>query len=389
MPGQSQPSSRHRPVVVAAIVGVLGVGSVAVLLPMLFLIGLGAASSAADDPSEEALREIPEVVLDAYLQAALDVEDVRSECTGLSWTVLAGIGKVESGHATGAAIITDAGLVSPPILGPVLDGTGAGGNTDPVYDTDDGKWDGHREYDRAVGPMQFLPATWESLGQDGNRDGQKSPHNVYDAALAAAVHVCGDGPSDMTDLETLRQGIYSYNQSWAYVDEVLAWADVYGAVGGTPPPGPFDPPPGGGPGPWGGHENGRIPASALCPQDWDRPELLRCDATSGLAELNTAFKARFGTSLPVLDSYRTYAQQVALKEYWCSIGACHMAATPGHSNHGWGLAVDFSGPIAMFGTTEHEWMQRHAPDYGWHHPAWAKPGRGKEEPWHWEWGQAP
>ncbi len=140
----------------------------------------------------------------------------------------------------------------------------------------------------------------------------------------------------------------------------------------------------GGAGAWGGYENGRIPASALCPLVWAPGQLLRCDAASALSELDAAYQAQFGTHISITDSYRDYAGQVAARERWCARGACHMAATPGTSNHGWALALDLGGGINSWGTTERAWMVANAPAAGWISPDWAQPGRGKEEPWHWE-----
>ena len=61
-----------------------------------------------------------------------------------------------------------------------------------------------------------------------------------------------------------------------------------------------------------------------------------------------------------------------------------LAAVPGTSNHGWGLAVDLCGGIERFGTAQYAWMVANAGRFGFLHPTWADPGRGREEPWHWE-----
>lgn len=139
-------------------------------------------------------------------------------------------------------------------------------------------------------------------------------------------------------------------------------------------------PSGSGAGPWGGHENGRIPAVALCPITHAPHHLLRCDAARGFEALNRSFQAAFGRPIAVTDAYRDYASQVRLKRE-----KGRMAATPGTSNHGWGLAVDLGGGINRFGTREHEWMRAHAPAHGWVHPPWAQAGGSLPEPWHWEW----
>ena len=69
--------------------------------------------------------------------------------------LLAAIGQIESGSAGGRQIGPDH-KVNPPIYGPVLDG----GPFAAIRDTDGGLFDGDVVWDRAVGPMQFIPGTW-------------------------------------------------------------------------------------------------------------------------------------------------------------------------------------------------------------------------------------
>lgn len=126
-------------------------------------------------------------------------------------------------------------------------------------------------------------------------------------------------------------------------------------------------------------ENGRLKNNQLRSLSWAPQHRLTPAAADALERLNKAYKARFGKNLYVSDSYRTYARQVALKA-----AKGKFAATPGTSNHGWGLAVDLGGGVNRFGTPEHEWMLANAPSYGWTHPSWAKQGQATPEPWHWE-----
>lgn len=134
-----------------------------------------------------------------------------------------------------------------------------------------------------------------------------------------------------------------------------------------------------GAGPWGGHQNGRIPVTALCPVKSAPGHTLRCDAASAFDRMSAAYEQTFGRPISVTDSYRTYQQQVVLKKR-----KGRMAATPGKSNHGWGLAVDLGGGINSFGTAQHRWMRANAPKFGWVHPAWARSNGSLPEPWHWE-----
>jgi hypothetical protein len=128
-----------------------------------------------------------------------------------------------------------------------------------------------------------------------------------------------------------------------------------------------------------GYTNGRIPADVLCPLPFAPGHLLRCDAAERLTALSAEFEEEFGYPIPLTDSYRSYAMQVAVKGT-----KPHLAAIPGTSNHGWGLAIDLDDPIAGGSSPEYVWLRLHAPDYGWDNPSWAQLGGAKPEPWHFE-----
>jgi membrane-bound lytic murein transglycosylase B len=175
-------------------------------------------------------RGIPGRVLAAYRTAAARTATELPGCH-LPWQLLAGIGKVESGHATGRPIDT-AGTITRPIIGIALDGTHG---TARVPDTDNGTLDGDTHWDRAVGLMQFIPSTWTGAGRDGNADNARNPHNIDDATLAAAGYLCAHH-RDLTNPTQLRAAILAYNPSASYLRAVLAWADGYTTAGATPTP---------------------------------------------------------------------------------------------------------------------------------------------------------
>jgi hypothetical protein len=129
---------------------------------------------------------------------------------------------------------------------------------------------------------------------------------------------------------------------------------------------------------WGGYPNGLIPPSAMCPLGV-AGHSLRCDAAAAYRAMSTAFADAFGTPICITDSYRTYASQVRLYGQKPAL-----AAVPGTSNHGWGLAVDLCGGIERFRTAQYNWMKANSARFGFLHPDWAEPGNGREEPWHWE-----
>ncbi|MGW0556399.1 lytic murein transglycosylase [Streptomyces sp. NPDC002926] len=163
---------------------------------------------------------IPATVLAAYKQAERTIAGSDPGCH-VPWQLLAAIGKVESGQARGGNVDANGTTLSP-ILGPVLNGVGFAN----ISDTDNGAYDGDATHDRAVGPMQFIPSTWEKWGEDANSDGRRDPNNVYDAALAAGRYLCADG-RDLAVKAHLDRAILGYNHSQEYLRTVLSWFEYY------------------------------------------------------------------------------------------------------------------------------------------------------------------
>jgi hypothetical protein len=176
------------------------------------------------------------VAMDAYWKAAKATAETKRAC-GIDWWALAGITRSESRHGTygGSELLTN-GDTSQPIVGIALNGTN---ETAVIGDSDGGKLDGDPVFDRAVGPMQFIPQTWERWKRDGNGDGVTDPSNIYDAALTAADYLCASGPM-VTD-EDLTRGYLSYNHSEDYAAAVLAYALDYSRYRIPAPPPPSSP----------------------------------------------------------------------------------------------------------------------------------------------------
>lgn len=124
--------------------------------------------------------------------------------------------------------------------------------------------------------------------------------------------------------------------------------------------------------------NGQIPSSDLCTL-WDPAHALRGDAAVALSELNRNFRAAFDRDLCLTDSYRPLSVQRRL-----AVTKPGLAATPGRSNHGWGLAIDLCS--SETGSAEAmSWLRTNGPVFGWENPRWARRGgSGPYEPWHWE-----
>jgi membrane-bound lytic murein transglycosylase B len=237
---------------------------------------------------------IPARVLAAYTRTGVAFAASEPACH-LPWQLLAGIGRIESNHARDGALLAN-GTTVRPILGPELDGSPGRAS---IPDTDRGRYDHDPVWDRAVGPMQFIPTTWVVLGRDGNGDHVADPSNIDDAVASAAGYLCGYD-RDLRVPAELRQAVRAYNHSDAYVAAVLAWMQAYttgrvsadpgtpavstppGTPPGTPPSQPGQPlggtpaPTSAAPAPWPGSPSGG-PSSDPSPQPrqpspcWGRP----------------------------------------------------------------------------------------------------------------------
>ena len=125
--------------------------------------------------------------------------------------------------------------------------------------------------------------------------------------------------------------------------------------------------------------NGTLDTSTLVRVGTDqagRPALLKREAAESYLAMVAAAKAN-GITWVINDSYRTYQRQVTQKRE-----TPNLAATPGKSNHGCGLAVDIGTQI--FGTSGegrvYQWLTKNASKFGFRRIA----GTGKAESWHWE-----
>lgn len=189
--------------------------------------GISSLADAAWAERTAEATDIPIRALLAYAGAELRLRAEQPSC-GLSWNTLAAIGWVESEHGTihGGTIGPD-GLASPAIVGIPLDGAGV----EAIADTDGGLLDGDTVWDRAVGPMQFIPATWGRFAADGDGDGRTDVHQIDDAVLTAARYLCTSG-GDLRDSGDWISAVSSYNSSIDYNHRVAAAADTYAAASG-------------------------------------------------------------------------------------------------------------------------------------------------------------
>ncbi|QYG95864.1 hypothetical protein HC251_25280 (plasmid) [Iamia sp. SCSIO 61187] len=335
-------------------------GLLAVLGPLTFIVVGEAATEDAQRAAVPGLAAggLDPVVAQAYTDAAALARTWDPPCEVPPW-IIAGIGEVESGHGThGGATVGADGTISPPIIGIALNGAGA---TAAIADTDDGALDGDTTWDRAVGPMQFIPSTWAAHAIDGNGDGTAEPSNIFDAAATTAAYLCASAPPMATEADW-RTGILAYNHSEAYVAAVLAAAYGYRDAPTAVPVA--------GQGPVPIAEVQGVPIhAALAPR---------------VAAMITAAAAD-GVDLRIGNSYRTPEEQIALRRQHCGTsdyaiyempsGQCRPpTARPGQSMHQQGLAIDFA-DCSSRSSACYRWLDANAGAYGlFNLPS---------EPWHW------
>ena len=175
---------------------------------------------------------IPASALAAYRRAETLLAQADASCN-LPWNLVAAIGRVESNHGrvNGNALDAD-GVAQPGIYGIALDGRDGVAR---IMDTDGGALDNDSVYDRAVGPMQFIPGTWSSVGVDADNDGTKNPQDIDDAAAAAGIYLCA-GAGDLSTAADAAEAVKRYNRSDSYVDLVLRISSAYGAGDFSPAP---------------------------------------------------------------------------------------------------------------------------------------------------------
>jgi membrane-bound lytic murein transglycosylase B len=186
-------------------------------------LGLGVAGDTRQIIATSSTNGIPAAALAAYQRAESVINSADEGCN-LTWQLIAAIGRVESNHGRyGGNALDDEGIARPGIYGIALNGKQ---DTALIRDTDAGLFDDDLVYDRAVGPLQFIPSTWSVVGVDADGDGQRNPQDIDDAALATAVYLCS-GEDDLSTTAGQRAAVYRYNHSQAYVDLVLSIMNAY------------------------------------------------------------------------------------------------------------------------------------------------------------------
>ncbi len=186
-------------------------------------VGAGSLGEVRKVSSSSSTNDIPSAALAAYQRAEAVINAADSGCR-IPWQLVAAIGRVESDHGrTNANSLSDEGLARPGIYGIALNGLG---QTSRILDTDAGQLDDDKRFDRAVGPMQFLPSTWAVVGVDADGDGVRNPQDIDDAALATAVYLCS-GDEDLSERPGQRAAVFRYNHSKAYVNTVIAVLAAY------------------------------------------------------------------------------------------------------------------------------------------------------------------
>lgn len=185
--------------------------------------GIDQRAGAAGTVATLSTNGIPSSALYAYRRAESLLGRADESCR-LPWNLVAAIGRVESNHGrTGGNALDAEGIAQPGIYGPLLDGRDGRAK---ITDTDSGALDKNSVLDRAVGPMQFIPSTWSSVGVDADNDGKKNPQSINDAATAAGIYLCA-GVGDLSTPGDAATAVKRYNHSDSYVDLVLKISAAY------------------------------------------------------------------------------------------------------------------------------------------------------------------
>ena len=210
----------------------------------------------------------------------------------------------------------------------------------------------------AVGDLREL--SLDDTARDAERDAPDVPEaEPSPAATAAPTPVESPAPSPTTTPNRL------VTPTTTPTPEVAAIPPVPGCDATVPDEGDI--------------ANGRLGDDHLC--DIGSGHELRPDAAAAFLALDAAYQADTGDGLLecVTDSYRSYDEQVELKAR-----KPYLAAQPGTSNHGWGLALDLACGADSYGSDVYAWLDDNGDELGWGNPDWARAGGSKPEPWHWE-----
>ncbi len=182
-------------------------GAALLLLPVLLLaaaaglIGQQAAACTTQPPPSAQAATIPARYLTLYRQAG--------RAYGIPWTVLAGIGEVETDHGRSTAPGVHSGANSAGAAGPMQFGIGG-----QAGDT----WGG--------APIHPASQHTSGYGIDGDHDGLVNVYDPGDAIPSAANLLQAHGA-----LSDIQGAIFAYNPSAQYVTDVLGWAAGYARGG--------------------------------------------------------------------------------------------------------------------------------------------------------------
>lgn len=277
----------------------------------------------------------------------------------VDWTVVAGLAAVSSNHE----------LALEPVLGAPLDGEGG---RYAISDSDSGELDGDGVWDRAVGPFQFIPATWEVVGIDGDNDGIRDPQNLADASASAAEALCGAGYA-----QSARAAVTAYLGSPVRVERVFSESQRIGAYWRELHPVPVT----------------VVPVGAAASTPSGPVELANVGGITIAAHLADSLQSMLDAASAdglILRGWgwRSHEQQIALRAAHCAdvwttpASDCNPpTAIPGQSRHESGAAIDFyvetsGGPRVLHsGDDEFQWLANNGSAYGWYNLP--------SEPWHW------
>lgn len=176
----------------------------------------GVAFAHAPSDTEAANPDSPDDHVEIDIEAVYQWAAEGSRCA-ISPDLLHAVGAAASSNGLGTGSGYDRSATSqPPIFGATGNGEVAG--LALLVDTDDGVIDSDADFDRPVGPFQFLPSSWERYGYDANQDGIADPQNLWDASASAANFLCEMGAGSGADE---RKAILRYAGSRQLTDRII------------------------------------------------------------------------------------------------------------------------------------------------------------------------
>ncbi|GAB3624102.1 hypothetical protein GCM10027418_21860 [Mariniluteicoccus endophyticus] len=225
------------------------------------------------------------------------------------------------------------------------------------------------------------PATWSKLVPVLQYGAKGDQVKVLQQTLNARGHkVSVDGSFGPATQSAVR----AFQKSKGLVADGVVGPNTWRALMGASSGGPVTPPAPGQGGPdkryahpkkSGKYKNGQLPNNVLCTVPFSPKDRAACYMLPDLIAFNNAYRAKFGSNIPITGNNNAYRTLAVQEHYWRTLPR-GQAARPGTSNHGWGLAIDIAN-VGGHGTAKYRWLNSNAGRFGFDDNV-------SHEAWHWE-----